>query len=114
MSARILSMGFTTLRFTRAGHKIACRYFLTHLMNIGSPTLRFRDCGDAPSSDPHATGHMQSVLRALGTIRGRKTGVSWDFRSRPQNEFRPAPVPSLHLLLLSCILRDSVMLNGNL
>ena len=43
MSARVLSMGFTTLRFTRAGHEIACRYFLTHLMNIGSPTLRFRD-----------------------------------------------------------------------
>jgi hypothetical protein len=43
MSARILSMGFTTLWFTRAGHEIACRYFLTHLMNIGSPSLRFRD-----------------------------------------------------------------------
>jgi hypothetical protein len=43
MSARVLSMGFTTLRFARAGHEIACRYFLTHLMNIGSPTLRFRD-----------------------------------------------------------------------
>ena len=43
MSARILSMGFTTLRFARAGHKIACRDCLTHLMNIGSPTLRFRD-----------------------------------------------------------------------
>ena|ERR1700675_179471 len=43
MSARILSMGSTTLWFTRAGHEIACRYFLTHLVNIGSPTLRFRD-----------------------------------------------------------------------
>jgi hypothetical protein len=43
MSARILSMGFTTLRFTRVGHEIACRDCLTHLMNIGSPTLRFRD-----------------------------------------------------------------------
>jgi len=36
-------MGFTTLRLRGAGHEIACRYFLTHLMNIGSPTLRFRD-----------------------------------------------------------------------
>jgi hypothetical protein len=43
MSARILSMGPTTLRFARADHEIACRYFLTHLMNIGSPTLRFRE-----------------------------------------------------------------------
>jgi hypothetical protein len=43
MSARILSMGSTTLRFTRAGHEIACRDCLTHLMNIGSLTLRFRD-----------------------------------------------------------------------
>jgi hypothetical protein len=42
MSARILSMGFTTLRFARASHEIACRHFLAHLMNIGSPTLRFR------------------------------------------------------------------------
>jgi hypothetical protein len=30
MSARILSMGFTTLRFARAGHEIACRHFLAH------------------------------------------------------------------------------------
>jgi len=43
MSARILSMGPTTLRFAWADHEIACRYFLTHLMNIGSPTLRFRE-----------------------------------------------------------------------
>jgi len=43
MSARILSMGSTTLRITRAGREIACRYSWTHLMNIGSPTLRFRD-----------------------------------------------------------------------
>jgi hypothetical protein len=27
MSARVLSMGFTTLRFTRAGHEIACAIF---------------------------------------------------------------------------------------
>ncbi len=43
MSARILSMGSTTLRFTRAGHEIACRHFLPHWMYIGSSTLRFRD-----------------------------------------------------------------------
>ncbi len=43
MSARILSMGSTTLRITRAGREIACRDCLTHLMNIGSPTLRFRE-----------------------------------------------------------------------
>jgi len=42
MSARILSMGSTTLRFARADHEIACRYFLTHWMYIGSSILRFR------------------------------------------------------------------------
>jgi len=35
-------MGFTTLLVARASHEIACRDCLTHLMNIGSPTLRFR------------------------------------------------------------------------
>ena len=74
MSARILSMGSTTLRFARAGHEIACRYFLTHWMYIGNSILRFRDVGDAPPSDPCATGHMQSVPHALENIRGRKLG----------------------------------------
>ena len=50
-------MGFTTLRFTRAGHEIACRYFLTHLMNIGSPTLRFREAATRRQAT-HATGRM--------------------------------------------------------
>jgi len=59
-------MGFTTLRFTRAGHEIACRYFLTHLMNIGSPTLRFRDAATRRQAN------MQSVPHALENIRGRK------------------------------------------
>jgi hypothetical protein len=43
MSARILSMGSTTLRFARASHEIACRHFLTHRMYIGSSTRRFRN-----------------------------------------------------------------------
>jgi hypothetical protein len=71
MSARVLSMGFTTLRFTRAGHEIACRYFLTHLM-----TSAVRPCvlgtRRRAVKRSRATAHMQSVPHALENIRGRK------------------------------------------
>ena len=67
MSARILSMGHTTLRFTRFAHEIARRHFSTHMMYIGSPILRFRGASRR-SSDPRAAGHMQSVPCVLGTI----------------------------------------------
>jgi hypothetical protein len=96
MSARILSMGFTTLRFTRAGHEIACRYFLTHLMNIGSPTLRFRDAATRRQAIPRNGSY------AIGTPCTRSRRQTNFARS---GSFTPSP---------TFILRESVMLDGDL
>ena len=110
MSARVLSMGFTTLRFTRAGHEIACRYFLTHLMNIDSPTLRFKDAATRRQAIPRNGSY------AIGPPCTRKYSRSETARAGTSvaggKQISPGPVPSLPSPTF--ILRESVMLDGDL
>src|ERR1700692_2908373 len=93
-------MGFTTLRFTRAGHEIDCRYFLTHLMNIGSPTLRFRDAATRrqaiPRNGSYAIGTPCTRKYSRSETAGAGTSVAGG------KQISPGPVPSLLLLPLSC------------
>jgi hypothetical protein len=110
MSARILSMGFTTLRFTRASHEITCRYFLTHLMNIGSPTLRFRDA----ATRGQAT-HARRVICNRYPMYQEMFDGNWGKPGLPQPAAkRISPRPGFFTPSPTFILRESVMLNGNL
>jgi hypothetical protein len=109
MSARILSMGSTRLRFTRAGHEIACRYFLTHLMNIGSPTLRFRDV----ATGRQATDARRVICDWYPLYQALFEVGNWGKPGLPQPAAkRISPGSGSFIPSPTFILRESVMLNG--
>jgi hypothetical protein len=111
MSARILSMGSPSLSFTRAGHEIAWRYFLTHLMNIGSRTLRFRKAATRRQAI-HARRvicNRYPMYQELFEVGNRgKPGLPQSAAKRispGSASFTPSP---------TFIRRESVMLDGDL
>ena len=116
MSARILSMGPTTLRFARSADEIACRHFPTHLMYIGGSTLRFREAATRCQAI-----HARWVICNRYPVYQEIFEVgNWGKPGLPEpaaNEFRPALVPSLFLLFTpspTFILGESVMLSSDL